>query len=144
MEAGDYQKAIELLRPFVRSHPDRLEPRTLLGDSLYQVGQYIQARVELDRACQKDKCSTFARLYQGLSLARLGKADKAISAWNCFLSQDVDPIAGAVIDQLSRLGAAAPDFESIAAAVDQAIALKAEALTATQGTLPEDSDLLAS
>jgi tetratricopeptide (TPR) repeat protein len=79
--AGDMEKAVADLRPYVRANQRHVEARRRLGHALYALGQHIQAKVEFETALKKTPDDPFCRLFLGLALLRMGKTEKARTAW---------------------------------------------------------------
>lgn len=81
LREGDAEKAVADLRPYVRAHQRHLEARRRLGLALYQLGRYVQARVEFETVLKRDKSDPLCRASLGLVFFRMGKAEKAAVAW---------------------------------------------------------------
>ncbi len=81
LEAGDYEAAVEALRPYVRAWQRHAEARRRLGRALFALERYVQARVEFETLLKRDREDALSRAYQGLCLWRMGKAEKALASW---------------------------------------------------------------
>lgn len=76
--AGDFVGAVAAYRVSVRSDLSNTAVRTRLGQALYCLGQYIQARVEFEHVLRlSDGADGTARLGLGLTWLALGKTTKA-------------------------------------------------------------------
>lgn len=81
----DYLAAIAAYRESVRGDLSNVAVRNRLGHSLYELGQYVQARVEFEHVLHlTDGKDVFARLGLGLTLIGLGKTEKAKAALMAF------------------------------------------------------------
>lgn len=104
LAAGNLEEAVRHFRTFVKEAPQEALPRLCLGRCLYDLGQYIQARVEFQRALaltengpahQRDH----AILFLGLCFLRLGKFWKAHDLWHAWHPQGV-PALGEALDSV--------------------------------------------
>lgn len=82
---GDYQSALNLFQSAAQADPDyifgsELREGTLsfLGRAQYLNGQLAPARDTLQKALAQHKSDNLARLYLGLTLARLGERQSAL------------------------------------------------------------------
>ena len=105
LAAGNLDEAALHFRTFVKEAPQEAMPRLCLGRCLYDLGQYIQARVEFQRALaltengpahQRDH----ATLFLGLCFLRLGKFWKAYDLWQAWHPQGVSGLAQALDETL--------------------------------------------
>ena len=101
LAAGDLQEAVRHFRTFAKEAPREALPRLCLGRCLYDLGQYIQARVEFQRALALTEdgpahLRDHATLFLGLCLLRLKKYWKAYALWNAWHPQGVPLLAEAL------------------------------------------------
>jgi len=100
----DYLAAIAAYRESVRGDLSNTAVRNRLGHSLYELGQYIQARVEFEHVLRlTDGKDVFARLGLGLTLIGLGKTEKALAALQAFDDPerpDLTALARRIADKL--------------------------------------------
>lgn len=83
--AGDYAEAAAAYRTSVRGDLSNPIVRARLGYALYATRQLIQAKVEFEHVLHlTNGGDAFARLCLGLTLAALGKADKAAGNLEAF------------------------------------------------------------
>ncbi len=82
--ARKWAEAAATYRELVRESPNHAGVRRRLGLCLYRQGQYIQAKVEFQRALRILKEDNASALYLGLCLARMNKPAQAIDAWKQF------------------------------------------------------------
>jgi tetratricopeptide (TPR) repeat protein len=83
--AGDYAEAAAAYRTSVRGDLSNPILRARLGYALYATRQLIQAKVEFEHVLHlTNGGDAFARLCLGLTLAALGKADKAAANLEAF------------------------------------------------------------
>ena len=83
--AGDYAEAAAAYRTSVRGDLSNPIVRARLGYALYATRQLIQAKVEFEHVLHlTNGGDAFARLCLGLTLAALGKADKAAANLEAF------------------------------------------------------------
>ena len=87
--AGNYSAALSDFQSAEQLDPDYVSGNELmagvlsyLGRAQYLTGEYAQARQTLEKALAEDKDDHVARLYLGLTLARLGEREKGL--------QDID------------------------------------------------------
>lgn len=100
----DYLAAIAAYRESVRGDLSNVAVRNRLGHSLYELGQYIQARVEFEHVLRlTEGRDVFARLGLGLTLIGLGKTEKAVAALQAFDDPeraDLTALARRIADKL--------------------------------------------
>jgi tetratricopeptide (TPR) repeat protein len=84
--AGDFEKAAAAYRKCIKIDAGDIESRRRLGYCLYRMGKYVQAGVEFERVLYSQKKDNFAFLYLGLAMARLGKKEKAVNAWQGYFN----------------------------------------------------------
>ncbi|THB69586.1 MAG: hypothetical protein D6E12_04455 [Desulfovibrio sp.] len=123
LEAGDFAKAVDLLRPFVKENKGNVEARAALGLALFKSEQYVQAKVEFDRLVYGGRRDKLASLYQGLCLLKMDKADKAADSFRTYVNPDDDPVQDELYAQLQRM-ASGSSAEEVSQAVEAALAKK--------------------
>ncbi|GAB7080380.1 tetratricopeptide repeat protein [Megalodesulfovibrio paquesii] len=120
LAAGDLAEAVRHFRDFAKEYPKEIMPRLCLGRALYDLGQYIQARVEFQRALALAQSSPkeapahqldHATLFLGLCLLRLKKYWKAYELWNAWHPQGVPVLAEALDKALPGIRQLAMDPE---------------------------------
>jgi tetratricopeptide (TPR) repeat protein len=79
---SDFQSAEQLDPDYVSGNELMAGALSYLGRAQYLTGEYAQARQALEKALAEDKDDHVARLYLGLTLARLGEREKSL--------QDID------------------------------------------------------
>jgi tetratricopeptide (TPR) repeat protein len=86
---GDYPAAVAAYRATVHGDLSNVAMRARLGYALYATGQFVQARVEFEHVLRlTDGTDAFARLCLGLTLAALGKTEKAAAILETFDAPD--------------------------------------------------------
>ena len=121
LEKGEFQKAVDLLRPFTKEHKEHTEARAAMGLALYKLGQTVQAKVEFDRLVYAGRRDKLASLYQGLCLLKMGKTEKAAAAFRTYVNPDNDPVQDELYRQLGLMAEGAP-AEDVIASVENATA----------------------
>jgi tetratricopeptide (TPR) repeat protein len=119
---GRLEDAVSHYRLFVKDNPDHAKARRELGRCLYQLGQYIQAKVEFERVLRIVEDDSEACLYLGLCNARLGKKDKAMVAWRTYFNPQNIPLQRELNLQIGLLETDGTDPESAAQAVEEVMA----------------------
>lgn len=128
---AEYGEAVPEYRECVRLFPAHLEARKRLGYCLYRIQQYIQAKVEFERVLKETKKDNYSSLYLGLTMARLGKADKALAAWKGYFNPDEVRIMRELNLQMALLESPEkPDLDDVVEQVEEAIAIRKEELLA--------------
>ena len=102
--AADYPAAMAAYRESARGDLSNPAVRNRLGHCLYELGQFIQARVEFEHVLRlTDGKDVFARLGLGLTLLALGKTEKAMAALQAFDDPeraDLTALARRIADKL--------------------------------------------
>ena len=84
---GEYIEAAAAYRSILEESPEAHDIRAKLGWCLYKAGKLVQAKVELQRVLRKTE-SRLATLHLGLCLAREGRLDGALKAWEGYSNPD--------------------------------------------------------
>lgn len=124
LASGNLQEAVTHFRAFVKEAPHEAPPRLCLGRCLYDLGQFIQARVEFQRAMDLTKdgpthMRDHAILFLGLSFLRLGKGARAHATWKDWHPGMVPALAETLDPILPRLAAPETTGEEIASCIQQ-------------------------
>lgn len=128
-KAADYEAAAEAYRSCSRLDTNHPDVRRRLGYCLYRLGQYVQARVELDRALRLLTKDNFTSLYLGLTLARMGRPKDAVAAWRAYYNPDEIRIMRELNLQIALLEAPEPTTaEAAADAVEESVEARKEEL----------------
>lgn len=129
-ENGDYEKAIQHLRPYVKENTGDADTRSLLAYCLYKTGHYVQARVDFERVIRDKDGDKFASLFLGLCMVRTGKGEKAAKAWLKYVNPDDDPIVEELILQIAALKSGYEvDGEAMALALEEEIQARRQDLS---------------
>jgi len=121
-EGHDWDTAVAGYRTFLRAEPDNFKARRRLGYCLYQQGQFIQARVELERVLRAVPDDNESRLYLGLALMRMKLRDKAAAAWKEYFEPGLLEIQREINVQLAFLETDDPPSpDELASAVEKSI-----------------------
>ncbi len=131
---ADYAAAAEEYRACMRLDPEHPDVRRRLGYCLYRLGQYVQAKVELERALRILNKDNFSSLYLGLTLARMNRPADAVAAWRAYYNPDEIRIMRELNLQIALLEAPEPATAVDAAdAVEEAVELRKEELREAKG-----------
>lgn len=104
--AGDYPAAVAAYRASIRSDLSNAAARIRLGHALYELGQYIQARVEFEHVLRlTDGNDRFARLRLGLTFLALGKGERAATTLAVYADPDRPELEAAAGNAARRLAA---------------------------------------
>ena len=76
-DGGDFKAAVRLLRPHVATNPSDHEAARLLGETLYWLGDRVEARSVFESALARHSSDTELRLTYGRMLIETGAADRA-------------------------------------------------------------------
>ncbi len=122
LASGKLEEAVTHFRTFVKESPQEALPRLCLGRCLYDLGQYIQARVEFKRAHDLSKHGPIhvhdhATLFLGLSFLQLGKPHKAHFAWKDWHPVNVPALADVLDPVLPRIAEADAPGEDVASCI---------------------------
>ena len=91
--AGDYPAAVAAYRASVRDDLSNPIVRARLGYALYAARQLIQAKVEFEHVLHlTNGGDAFSRLCLGLTLAALGKVDKAADNLEAFAAPQAEEL----------------------------------------------------
>ncbi len=124
-ELGDFHGALERYDQYLKAEPKNNEVRMRKGRCLYNMGRYIQAKVEFERVLRLRKEDNESTLHLGLTLARLDKADKASVIWKMYFDPERPVIQRELNLQLLYLeteGMEPPPAREMADAVEAAMA----------------------
>lgn len=130
LASGNIEGAVTHFRTFVKEAPKEAMPHLCLGRCLYDIGQYIQARVEFKRAMDiaqqgPGHVRDHATLFLGLTLLRMDRREKAHALWQSWHPEGVPVLAEALEPVLTRLGqneTAGDDLASCIAEMEAATA----------------------
>ncbi|MGE4292565.1 MAG: tetratricopeptide repeat protein [Desulfovibrio sp.] len=120
----DYEKALPLYKEFLATESHNADARLRLGRCLYQLGKYIQSKVEFERVLRERRDDKQAMLHLGLALARLNKPGKAAVIWQMYFDPEAIPVQREINVQLAFLESddlEAPDGPAMADAVEAAM-----------------------
>lgn len=121
-DSGDWEGASAHYRDYLAVDGSNLEARRRLGLSFYRLAKYIQAKVEFERVLHQSQKDPFSLLYLGLTLARLGYAQKAAVVWRLHFDPKNVPVQRELNLQIALLESDSPPTgEDMAAAVERAI-----------------------
>ncbi|MDK2954795.1 MAG: hypothetical protein PWQ57_291 [Desulfovibrionales bacterium] len=124
---GELDKAAQRLRECVKADPNDLLARLKLGEALYRLDKFIQARVELDRILRTDSENHLARLYLGLTMCKMGKPDKVKAAWEGYFEPENLELQREINIQLAFLETEEDlDLDEVAACVERVAGLRPE------------------
>ncbi|QAZ69164.1 hypothetical protein [Solidesulfovibrio carbinolicus] len=102
--AGDYAGAAAAYRVSVRGDLSNPMARARLGYALYATRQLIQAKVEFEHVLHlTNGGDAFARLCLGLTLAALGKTDKAADNLEAFAAPQAEELAALSLRVAAKL-----------------------------------------
>lgn len=123
----DWQTAVGSYRAGLKAQPNNASARRRLGFCLYQQGQYIQSKVELERVLRAVADDNEALLYLGLCLVRLGRIDEGLATWRKYFEPGALEIQRELNTQIAFAESSEdeedrPDHHEIVAAVEKAIA----------------------
>lgn len=131
---SDYEAAIEGYRECLQKMPRHTDARQRLGYCLYRTEQYVQAKVEFERVIRERGKDNFSSLYLGLTLARMDKRDKAVTAWRGYFNPNEVRIMRELNVQTALLESSEGyDLEEAIEGLEEAIAARKEELQTTQG-----------
>lgn len=86
-DRGEYLEAAAAYRSILEESPEAHDIRAKLGWCLYKAGKLVQAKVEFQRVLRKSE-SRLATLHLGLCLAREGRLEDALKAWEGYFNPD--------------------------------------------------------
>jgi tetratricopeptide (TPR) repeat protein len=115
-KAGDPERAIEICRHHVPQQPGYISGHIVLGQALFDTGQFDEARGAFETALGLDPENLIALRQLGDIARETGDIDGAGSWYRRLL--EVDPQNDEVAEQLQALSSAAPMAEPAAAASD--------------------------
>lgn len=84
---GEYIEAAAAYRSILEESSEAHDIRAKLGWCLYKAGKLVQAKVEFQRVLRKAE-NRLATLHLGLCLAREGRLDGALKAWEGYSNPD--------------------------------------------------------
>jgi tetratricopeptide (TPR) repeat protein len=132
--ACEYEAAVVAYRDCCQLDPEHADARRRLGYCLYRSGQFLQAKVELERALRILGKDNFTALYLGLCYARLDRAAEAVAAWREYFNANEVRIMREINLQAALLESPEPPLAADAAdALEEAIELRKEELRTEQG-----------
>lgn len=122
-EAENYEEAVTAYKTFLKGEPSNMQARQRLGLCLYHQGRLVQAKIEFERVLKHRVGDNEALLYLGLTLASLGKLDKAVKHWKKHFDPERIPVQRELNVQTALLeGEDPPSAEEVVADVEKAIA----------------------
>nr|WP_167941024.1 tetratricopeptide repeat protein [Desulfobaculum xiamenense] len=132
---SDYETAIPEYRECLRILPRHSEARQRLGYCLYRAGQHLQAKIEFERVLrERGGRDNFSSLYLGLTLAQMGKRDKAAEAWRGYFNPEEVRIMRELNVQTALIESSEDyPLEDAVECVEEAIAARKEELLAGEG-----------
>lgn len=80
-KAGNWEKVVSLLRPYVELHPEKEVAWVWLGYGEFKLHKFAQATVHLQHAVRIDPQDGRAFYFLGLSFLEMGRPYKAYQAW---------------------------------------------------------------
>ncbi len=118
-QRGELQLAMELYRAALRISSNDADIRRELGGCLYDLGQFIQARVEFERVLRILKQDNVAVLKLGFCLVQTGRPAKAAATWMRFTPNgpEEESLLRVLTAQCRLLEGEAPPLEQIMATV---------------------------
>lgn len=119
--AGSFEAAAGHYREFLKHETENREAHQRLGECLYRLGQYIQAKVEFERVLQKNHKDTRALLFLGLALARLERVEKAAVVWKLHFDPHNVSVQRELNIQIALIETAGEDDKPHHAAVADAV-----------------------
>jgi len=125
-DAGKTQDAVALFRGYVKANPTEALPRRELGMLLFELGQYIQARVEFERLVRGPEPDRPSLVYLGLCLMHMDRPAKAVQAWQRFDAEDEQDreLAALLHSQCDLLEGGVAENRSVQDVVARAAALR--------------------
>lgn len=123
-KARQWEEAAEKYREFLKQESRNPDARFRLGRSLYQLGKFMQCKIEFEQVLRLRTDDQDAVLYLGLALMRLKRPEKAMVIWRMYRNLKAMPIQREVNIQLAFLESGdmePPPPEQMADAVEQAI-----------------------
>lgn len=76
---SQWERAVALLQPYLRAHPQDADGHNLLGFSLRKLGRRAESEVAYDRALAIDPDHLGAHEYRGELMLLLGRREEALS-----------------------------------------------------------------
>lgn len=73
-----WQRAVDLLTPYLRAYPDDADGHNLLGYSLRHLGRHAESQVAYEKALSLDPGHLGAHEYLGELMLILGRRDRAV------------------------------------------------------------------
>lgn len=78
VKSNQWERAVAVLQPYLRAHPQDADGHNLLGFSLRKLGRHAESEAAYDRALAIDPAHLGAHEYRGELMLILGRRDQAL------------------------------------------------------------------